>query len=177
MSPASDNAAMRRLLLPIGWTVWQEVLEHAVDTDGVLVAAVSVRSLADELGLAKDTVAAAFRLLTAHGLLELQPQPRHDSRFSPGRYALHPTTPPLPPTTSTPSPSTTTFPTTPIDPTAPTITPTDPPPATPTSPTPTPPSQLSLLDHEPPAPTPPLLLRRTCIFDAGHARGTGAASC
>ncbi|MEZ5255517.1 MAG: MarR family transcriptional regulator [Ilumatobacteraceae bacterium] len=71
---------MRRLLRPIGWTVWQAVLEHAVDTDGVLVAAVSVRSLADELGLAKDTVAAAIRRLIAHGLIERQPQTRHASR-------------------------------------------------------------------------------------------------
>lgn len=183
MSPAPDNASMRRLLRPIGWTVWQAVLEHAVDTDGVLVAAVSVRSRADELGLAKDTVAAAFRRLTAQGLIERQPQPRHGSRFSPGHYALHPTTPALPPITPAPSPvprptsSTTTPPTTPTGPTLPTATSTDSPSAAPTAPPPTPPSQLSLLDLAPTASTPPLLLRRTCIFDAGPTRGTGAASC
>jgi hypothetical protein len=183
VSPAPDNASMRRLLRPIGWTVWQAVLEQAVDTDGVLVAAVSVRSLADELGLARDTVAAAFRRLTAHGLIERQPQPRHDSRFSPGHYALHPTTPALPPTIPTPSPaprptsSATTPPTTPTGPTLPTATPTDSPSAAATSATPTAPSQLSLPDLQPTAPTPPLLLRRTCISDAGQTRGTGAAPC
>jgi len=160
VSVAPDNVVMRRLLRPLGWTVWHALLEHAEDVDGTLVAAVSVRSLADELGLAKDTVAAAIRRLVAHGLVTRQLQARHDTRFTAGAYVRHPTaaTPPMPrPTSSAARPSA--------------------PSGAADSPSANAVSQLSLLDEVADSPSPALFGRRTCISDAGHARGTGAAPC
>ena len=95
-APARSASALRRVLRPAAWTVWQAIVDHARPDGDRVVAIVSVRSLADELGLAKDTVSTAIRRLVAHGLIERQSQPHANARFTFGSYVLHPTEAPLP---------------------------------------------------------------------------------
>ena len=129
-APARSASTLRRVLRPAAWTVWQAIVDHARPDGDRVVAIVSVRSLADELGLAKDTVSAAIRRLAAHGLIERQPQPHANARFTFGRYVLHPIEAPLPHNL--------------VDPALSPVTPLDDPPC-PDSPLGTAASQLSLL--------------------------------
>jgi DNA-binding IclR family transcriptional regulator len=68
---------------PVAWVVLERMAQQAIaDGDDLLVCA-SVRSLASELGLAKDTVARALRRLRRAGLLEFVGE-----RFERGSYRL-----------------------------------------------------------------------------------------
>jgi DNA-binding transcriptional MocR family regulator len=85
-----SDVELRRLLRPAAWTVWSAVIAHAVvDSDGVLSAAVSARSLAHELGLAKDTVAGCLQRLAGHGLIERRPQAHVAGRFTASGYWVY----------------------------------------------------------------------------------------
>ncbi|MEZ5216443.1 MAG: hypothetical protein R2715_07590 [Ilumatobacteraceae bacterium] len=57
--------------------------------DGSWFAAVSLRSLAGELDLAKDTIAGAMQLLAAHNLVERRRQDHVAGRFVAGGYVVH----------------------------------------------------------------------------------------
>jgi DNA-binding transcriptional MocR family regulator len=59
----------RRELGPTAWVVLEAVFETSSQTDGGTVSQTSVRVLADELGLAKDRVARALRLLADRHLI------------------------------------------------------------------------------------------------------------
>jgi len=89
--PQTADVELRRLLRPAAWTVWTAVVAHAERReDGDLFAAVSVRGLAVELGLAKDTVAGCVQRLTRHGLVERCPQAHVQGRFIRGGYLVYP---------------------------------------------------------------------------------------
>jgi hypothetical protein len=67
VGPAS--AALRRRLGPTAWVILEELLARSSGPAECCRATVSVRSLAAELGLAKDTAARALRRLHSDGLV------------------------------------------------------------------------------------------------------------
>jgi DNA-binding IclR family transcriptional regulator len=68
---------------PVAWVVLETMAQQATANGDELVVGASVRSLAAELGLAKDTVARAVRRLRRAGLVEFVGE-----RFKPGAYRL-----------------------------------------------------------------------------------------
>ena len=86
----SERRALRRRLGPVAWCVLEDLLEDAtVDSLGRRVATSSVRRLADNLGVSKDTTARALRRLTSAQLIAALPAPRADrGRFGGGAYLV-----------------------------------------------------------------------------------------
>ena len=87
MSPAlagSQAASVRQRVGPVAWCALECLAERSVDG----VAEASVRAVAAELGVAKDTAQRALAALVRAGLAE--PDQRRDraGRFRPGRYLL-----------------------------------------------------------------------------------------
>jgi hypothetical protein len=79
-------AAVRRKVGPTAWVVLEELV---VGADRHLRVVTNVRCLATELGLAKDTVAAALRRLKAVGILRRDRQQHAASgTFVAGSYVL-----------------------------------------------------------------------------------------
>jgi hypothetical protein len=80
LGPAAH--VLRRRVGATAWMVLEEMLEQSdIDADG-LIAAVSVRSLAASLGVAKDTVHRATTLLRDLGVID-----PHQARTSSGGFA------------------------------------------------------------------------------------------
>jgi DNA-binding IclR family transcriptional regulator len=102
---------LRRQLGPTAWCTLEALLERA---DGTAVAVASVRSLAAELGVAKNTAHRALATLMRAGLVQPVQERGADGRFRPGRYRLHladrPASTRRPRTTRTPSTPTTAVP-------------------------------------------------------------------
>lgn len=75
LGPRARDA--RRELGPTAWIVLEELVVSAADGRGdPRRVNTNVRSLARELGLAKDTVAAALRRLSGAGFVRREPQTR-----------------------------------------------------------------------------------------------------
>jgi hypothetical protein len=108
---------LRRRLDPTAWVVFEQLLLESTDCGGVCRASVSVRSLASQLGLAKDTVARALNRLCRAGLVDASQSRTATGVYATGTYTLtipssiavddH-TPPPLATPSSTPHPSRTT---------------------------------------------------------------------
>ena len=81
---------LRRRLGPVAWCVLEDLLDDAtVDSLGRRVATSSVRRLAENLGVSKDTTARALRRLTSAQLIEALPAPRAErGRFGGGAYLI-----------------------------------------------------------------------------------------
>ena len=82
---------LRRRVGAVAWMVLEEMLEHSQqdgDGDGRRVAAVSVRSLATSLGVAKDTVHRAITRLRDLGVIEPHQSRTTSGSFSAGGYRL-----------------------------------------------------------------------------------------
>lgn len=79
-------AALRRQLGPTAWCVLECLRDRAADGR---VAEASVRALAAELGVAKNTAHRAIAMLVRAGLIEAEQRRGSDGRFQPGRYVLH----------------------------------------------------------------------------------------
>ena len=86
LGPAA--ASVRREVGPIAWAVLECLATAAEDRSGVTVSYVSVRGVAGELGLAKDTVARALRRLAAQRLVTHVPARDDDGRFGSSHYRL-----------------------------------------------------------------------------------------
>lgn len=82
-------SATRRRVGPVAWSVLEVVAFAAASCGprGDLVAELSVRSIAVELGLSKDTVAAALTRLIADGSIR-RDVVRRSSRFAGSRYTI-----------------------------------------------------------------------------------------
>lgn len=80
--------AMRRTLGPVAWAVLECLAEHSGARSEVTVSCRSVRDLADELDLAKDTIARALQRLHRDGLVSRVDERRDDGRFCRGHYVL-----------------------------------------------------------------------------------------
>ena len=155
---AIGDVELRRRLRPTAWTVWTAVLEHAVPhEDGSWFAAVSLRSLAGELDLAKDTVASAMQRLAAHNLVERRRQDHVAGRFVAGGYVVHRPALPACTTTITIDPTASTSVGVPLRPFGPTVSANDrPTPSVLASPPPDPPdSTATTTDLTAPSPTSP----------------------
>ena len=81
-----DTEQLRRRLGPLAWCALECLLERS--SGGV--AQVSVRALAGELGVAKNTAHRAVAALRRAGLIDHVQGRRADGRFQPGRYRLSP---------------------------------------------------------------------------------------
>lgn len=80
------TAVLRRDLGPTAWCALECLLER---TGGGTVAVASVRSLAVELGVAKNTAHRALVALVRAGIAESVQDRSTDGRFRPGGYRLH----------------------------------------------------------------------------------------
>ena len=63
------SSGLRRILGPMPWVSLEALAARSCEIDGRLVADISVRSLATELGVAKDTAARALGVLRDAGLI------------------------------------------------------------------------------------------------------------
>lgn len=85
--PSGERAAaLRRSLGPVPWCALECLIERS--DDGRSVEA-SVRLVAAELGVAKNTAHRALRALDLAGLVTAEQQRADDGRFRSGRYRLH----------------------------------------------------------------------------------------
>ncbi|MGH9139432.1 MAG: helix-turn-helix domain-containing protein [Acidimicrobiales bacterium] len=88
-SPLGANAraaALRRNLGPTAWCALECLLER---TSGEAIAVASVRSLAADLGVAKNTAHRALVALVRAGIAEAIQDRAADGRFRPGGHRLH----------------------------------------------------------------------------------------
>ena len=80
---------LRRVVGPTAWVVLETLLHDAEPTGSdEYVAHRSIRDLAAEIGLAKDTVARAIRALRDIGLISHAQCRTGAGTFDPGRYAI-----------------------------------------------------------------------------------------
>jgi DNA-binding transcriptional ArsR family regulator len=79
---------LRRRLGPTAWAVFEELLLASTGPSGDCHATVSVRTLAGELGLAKDTVARALARLRRAGLVIARQTRTDTGAFATGSYLL-----------------------------------------------------------------------------------------
>ena len=109
--PTSPRAAaLRRDLGPVAWCVLECLVERS---DDGRTATASVRAVAAELGVAKNTAHRALVALVRAGIAEAVQDRTRDGRFRRGGYRLHlgdlaPSPPALPSRTRTRTPSPTT---------------------------------------------------------------------
>ena len=82
-------AHLRRVVGPTAWVVLETLLHDAEPTGSdEYVAHRSIRDVAAEIGLAKDTVARAIRALREVGLISHAQCRTGAGTFDPGRYAI-----------------------------------------------------------------------------------------
>ena len=86
MGPAAP--ALRCALGPVAWVVLESLAERSVHRSGATVSEMSVRGVAAEIGLAKDTVARAIQRLQRAGLVRRIDARLTDGRFGHGCYVL-----------------------------------------------------------------------------------------
>lgn len=80
-----ETSALRRRVGPLAWCALEVLVERA---DGLVVDA-SVRTIAAELGVAKNTAHRALAALTRAGVIAPMQDRDATGRFSVGRYRLH----------------------------------------------------------------------------------------
>jgi DNA-binding transcriptional ArsR family regulator len=107
---SASSVELRRRLDPTAWVVFEQLLLESISNGDTCEASVSVRSLATQLGLAKDTVARALIRLRRAGLVDASQSRTATGVYATGTYTLtiptsitvddH-TTPPPPITPST----------------------------------------------------------------------------
>ena len=84
-----DRASeVRRAVGPVAWACLEAIVANAHGTDDAVVAVASVRTLAAELGIAKDTAARAMLVLRRAGLITPRQLRGAGGAFAAGRYAL-----------------------------------------------------------------------------------------
>ncbi len=82
------SVELRRRLGPTAWVVFEQLLLESARSGDVCEATVSVRSLATQLGLAKDTVARALNRLRGSGLVEASQTRTATGVYATGCYTL-----------------------------------------------------------------------------------------
>jgi DNA-binding IclR family transcriptional regulator len=80
------EAAMRRSLGPVAWCVLECLLERSEDGR---TSTASVRAIAADVGVAKNTAQRAIASLVRAGVAESVQDRDASGRFRPGRYRLH----------------------------------------------------------------------------------------
>ena len=84
----TESSGLRRTLGPMSWVALEALAARSREIDGRLVADVSVRSLAGELGVAKDTAARALGVLRDAGLIVAAQARGVRGRFAGGCYVV-----------------------------------------------------------------------------------------
>jgi len=79
---------IRRRVGPTAWAVFEELAVSSTGADAACRASVSVRSLASQLGMSKDTVARALTRLRAAGLVSANQTRQATGAFAAGNYHL-----------------------------------------------------------------------------------------
>ena len=85
---AAESLQLRRLLGPTAWAVFEELLLVSTSTSHGRQASMSMRSLAQRLGLAKDTVARELTRLRRAGLVTPIQSRTSAGVFAAGSYLL-----------------------------------------------------------------------------------------
>lgn len=80
--------ALRRRLGALPWVALEVLTARAVEVEGERVAAIGVRGLAFELGVAKDTAARALGVLRAEGLIVLGQRRDGGGHFAEATYVV-----------------------------------------------------------------------------------------
>ena len=79
---------LRRRLGPTAWVVLEELLSASQGDADDCHSSASVRSLADDLGVSKDTVARALTRLGAAGIVVAEQDRAPAGTFATGRYRI-----------------------------------------------------------------------------------------
>lgn len=85
---AAGSVEVRHQLGATAWVVFEQLLLESTSRGDVCEASVSVRSLAAQLGLSKDTVARAVTRLRRAGLVEASQSRAATGAFATGCYRL-----------------------------------------------------------------------------------------
>jgi len=86
VGPACDG--LRRTLGPLAWAALEVLTARAEDADGERVASISVRGLAAELAVAKDTAARSLAILRSEGLIAPRQGRGLGGEFAEASYVL-----------------------------------------------------------------------------------------
>jgi DNA-binding transcriptional MocR family regulator len=86
MLAAGAHAALRRELGPVAWCALECLLERSDDGH---TSVATVRAIAADLGVAKNTAHRAMNTLASAGLIESEQRRSRDGKFEPGCYRLH----------------------------------------------------------------------------------------
>ena len=86
VGPSAD--ALRRRVGPTGWCALECLVSQARRTDAGLVVETSVRNLANDLGIAKNTAHRALVSLSKSGLAAARQQRTEEGHFATGCYLL-----------------------------------------------------------------------------------------
>lgn len=84
-----DAAPLRRGLGPVAWCALECLASRSGHGRSGATAEASVRSLAVDLGVAKNTAHRAISALVRAGLISPVQDRHHDGRFRAGQYRLH----------------------------------------------------------------------------------------
>lgn len=84
----AEAAVMRRRLGPTAWAVLEQLVAHSHGSTGTRVAAATVRSLACDLGVSKDTAARAVSRLRAAGIVTVEQARERSGAFATGGYRI-----------------------------------------------------------------------------------------
>lgn len=86
----AESRSLRRALGPTAWVVLEELTTCGTldPADGTVVAATTLRDLADALGLGRDAVASALKALALAGWVRSETARGAGGRFGAGRYLV-----------------------------------------------------------------------------------------
>jgi DNA-binding IscR family transcriptional regulator len=85
------SAVSRRSLGPTAWVAFEVLIERSETVAGERVAVASVRAIAAELGVAKNTAARALAVLRAAGVVTVVQTRNGAGQFAQARYVIHTT--------------------------------------------------------------------------------------
>jgi DNA-binding transcriptional MocR family regulator len=90
-SGTGATAVSRRSLGPTAWVAFEVLVERSETVAGERVAVGSVRAVAAELGVAKNTAARALALLRSAGVVTVVQTRDGAGQFAQARYVIHTT--------------------------------------------------------------------------------------
>ena len=83
------SAVSRRSLGPTAWVAFEVLIERSETVAGERVAVASVRAIAAELGVAKNTAARALATLRAAGVITVAQTRERAGQFGRASYVIH----------------------------------------------------------------------------------------
>ena len=83
------RGVLRRALGPTAWVVLEVLVERSEELAGERVSVTSVRAVASELGVAKNTAARALSMLRTAGVITVAQGRDAAGRFAEASYVIH----------------------------------------------------------------------------------------